>query len=100
VPPPHHLYGAPPAVTAVNRATPAPTPAPVGSGPALQTSEVLEPFPVPARPQARQAAAEQSDTDLTPAKPSRRAARTPRARKSVEPVSDGAVPQGGDGSAA
>jgi hypothetical protein len=57
---------------------------------------------VPARPSARQAPAEQPDADVTPAKaPSRRAAaRTPRARKAVEPVSDGAGTQGGDGSAA
>ena len=98
MPAPHQLYGSP----AVDGGAPGGAPIAVAGGP-VRAAEPEETFPVPARPAARSARGEQSETVDSPAKVTSRraAARTPRARKAVEPVSgENAGMHGGDGSAA
>jgi hypothetical protein len=65
-PPPHQFYGAAP----------------------VRPAELEEPFPVPARPQAKPAPGEHSEADEAPARARRAAPRTPRARKAAESVSN------------
>ncbi len=104
VPAPHQLYGASAVAPAVDGGGSGGAPIPVaGAAVPVRAAEPEEPFPVPARPAARSARGEQSEPVDPPAKATSRraAARTPRARKAVEPVSgEGAGMHGGDGSAA
>jgi hypothetical protein len=102
VPPPSQLYGAAPAAPGVNGSGAQEASMPEAAAP-VRPAEPQEPFPIPARPQPRPAPREQAETDEPPAKATARrvAARTPRARKAVEPVTgEGAGMHGGDGSAA
>jgi hypothetical protein len=104
MPAPHQLYEAPAVAPAGDGGAPGGASIPVaGAGVPVRAAEPEEPFPVPARPAARSARGEQSETVDSPAKVTSRraAARTPRARKAVEPVSgESAGMHGGDGSAA